>query len=272
MKKLSKIANKQIQARTDLYDSLQNITDCANCAKDTYLQDEDSYEMMIAIIEGVEQACSKAKNLAEQYLETIKLRKGKTPELEEEMLFDIAFIKKHGLDNWDDKYLNTAELKLKYYRRNIDMIDSYLEDTKELKDIFWQLVSISLTKEQLQNLFIDEKWELIKHGQCLEIYIEDEDWRIHHEVATRGYGLDKLIKDEDSMVREQVASKGYGLDILVNDEEALVRLEVATQGYGLDKLVADDDSFVRGCVKNYLQDHNLTLEEWIIQYPEKCVL
>ena len=109
-------------------------------------------------------------------------------------------------------------------------------------------------------------------GWGLDKLINDESWFARRNVARQGYGLDKLINDESSGVRAEVAYQGYGLDILVNDPEWAVRLAVAEQGYGLDKLINDQDRNVRANVKEYLTDHNLTIEEWIAANPEKCGL
>ena len=109
-------------------------------------------------------------------------------------------------------------------------------------------------------------------GYGLDILINDESWWVRAEVAMQGYGLDILINDEEDDVREVVARHGYRLDILINDKESSVRTAVAKQGYGLDKLANDKAWGVREAVKAYLKEHNLTLEQWIEQNPDKCAL
>lgn len=72
--------------------------------------------------------------------------------------------------------------------------------------------------------------------------------------------------------RIELAKNGKYLDILVNDKKISVRAAVAKQGYGLDKLLNDENDWVTFNVKIWLENHNLTLEEWKQQYPERCAL
>ena len=75
----------------------------------------------------------------------------------------------------------------------------------------------------LRRLNFDEKIEMVKRGENLNILINDEDYLIRAAVAEQGYGLDKLINDESEFVRIIVAEQGYGLDKLINDEDDWVR-------------------------------------------------
>lgn len=124
-------------------------------------------------------------------------------------------------------------------------------------------------KGQLLNLEYYEKIKLIRQGKYLDIFIEDEDWRIRYNLAKIGYGLDILVNDEEAYVRIQVAKQGYRLDTLINDKYETVRQEVARQGYGLNQLIHDEYRLVEDTVKEYLKVHNLTLKQWIEKYPEK---
>ena len=133
------------------------------------------------------------------------------------------------------------------------------------------------TNPELDKKVDNDYWwirnEAAKQGYGLDILINDEDFDVRSEVACQGYGLDILINDKNERVRREVAEHGYGLDILVNDENYWVRQSVANQGYGLDKLINDKDYSVRGgAVTSYLRKHNLTLEQWIEQNPDKCAL
>ena len=130
-----------------------------------------------------------------------------------------------------------------------------------------------------------------RQGYGLDRLINDKVWWVRQAVAEQGYGLDILITDEDDDVRAVVARQGYGLDILVNDiswfvrqacfdsdawkefcannwetliinDYERVRMVIANQGYGLNILIHDDAWLVREAVKDYLKDHNLTLEQW----------
>lgn len=135
--------------------------------------------------------------------------------------------------------------------------------------------------------------EVARQGYGLDILINDEDWSVREAVAQKGYRLDKLVNDKDSSVRAAVADQGYeldklindnsyvraavarqgyGLDKLVYDEDDNVRKDVARQGYGLDKLINDESYIVREAVRTYLRDYNLNINEWMEQYPDKCVL
>ena len=91
--------------------------------------------------------------------------------------------------------------------------------------------------------------------------------------AQDGLGLDKLIDDEDYNVRIAVASKGYHPEEMINDPEPYVRAEVASCDYGLDKLALDECACpVVEAVERCLDKQGITLEEWIAQNPDKCVL
>lgn len=84
--------------------------------------------------------------------------------------------------------------------------------------------------------------------------------------------FDILINDKNSYIRQAIAKQGYGLNILVYDKAYFVREEVAKEGYGLDVLVDDEYIGVRRIVKHFLEINNLTLEEWKLKYPERCIL
>ena len=91
--------------------------------------------------------------------------------------------------------------------------------------------------------------------------------------ALDGLGLDKLIDDEDYNVRIAVASKGYHPEEMINDPEPYVRAEVASCDFGLDKLSLDECVCpVVEAVERCLDKQGITLEEWIAQNPDKCVL
>lgn len=107
------------------------------------------------------------------------------------------------------------------------------------------------------------RWGAAHAGYGLDKLINDEYPGVRKAVAEQGYGLDVLVNDKDDEVRIEVANQGYGLDKLVNDESWMVRIHVATHhGYGLDKLINDENPLVRKAVQEYLQENNLSLEEW----------
>ncbi len=117
--------------------------------------------------------------------------------------------------------------------------------------------------------------EALAHaGYCLDVLIKDSVAEVRVEVAYQGYGLDTLVNDPHLLVRSAVASNARPQDlaILVNDPEWFVREAVAKQGYGLDKLAEDRDCDVRNEVKAFLTKHNLTLEKWIKENPDRCVM
>ena len=102
--------------------------------------------------------------------------------------------------------------------------------------------------------------------------VDSSDWVFRRYAVYQGLGYDKLINDPYGAIRSAVAEQDYGHDQLVNDPDAYVRTCVADRGYGLDKLFNDSDPLVRQDVEFYLRGHNLTLEEWIAQNPDKCAL
>ena len=86
------------------------------------------------------------------------------------------------------------------------------------------------------------------------------------------YALYILVNDSDYRVRIRVAQDDYKLDKLVNDENNNVRIAVAERGYGLDKLINDDNEIeVSLAASCWLNNHNLTLEQWKEKYPDKVV-
>lgn len=109
-------------------------------------------------------------------------------------------------------------------------------------------------------------------GYGLEKLIEDEDSEVRAAVARQGYGLDALVDDEHTNVRLAIAEQGYCLDKLVDDEDEHIRLTVARQGYGLDILIHDEVPYVRKAVRHHLNGRGITLDQWIEQNPDKCVL
>lgn len=69
--------------------------------------------------------------------------------------------------------------------------------------------------------------------------------------------------------RVLLGQKGYALDKLIVDPAWEVKFEVAGKGYGLNVLINDADELVRNKAEHYLQDNNLTLEQWETEYPDK---
>ena len=128
----------------------------------------------------------------------------------------------------------------------------------------------------LNKLVYDGCWLVRGHvanqSYGLDILVNDEHWAVREAVAEQRYGLDKLIHDVDWRVRKAVAKQGYGLNLLVNDSHEYVRVTIALQGYGLDKLLNDKTDWVVDNARTWLEDNNLTLEQWKGKYPERCVL
>lgn len=83
-----------------------------------------------------------------------------------------------------------------------------------------------MTREEILDLDYYDKLDLIKQGEYLDIFIEDEEPFVREAVALKGYGLEKLVNDKSKFVRGAVAEQGYGLEKLINDESTYVR-EVA---------------------------------------------
>ena len=58
-----------------------------------------------------------------------------------------------------------------------------------------------MSEEELLKLSNEEKYELIRAGKHLDVFIEDEYWKVRRDVAEQGYGLEKLVNDESWRVR-----------------------------------------------------------------------
>lgn len=122
-------------------------------------------------------------------------------------------------------------------------------------------------ENQIKNLALKDKVSLIKNGEYLSYFINDDDKDVRIAVANEKYGLDRLVKDKSPFVRKVVAEQGYGLDELLNDSSDLVREEIAKQGYGLDKLVNDPSYSVRCTVASigYGLDKLINDKEWVVR-------
>lgn len=84
--------------------------------------------------------------------------------------------------------------------------------------------------------------------------------------------LKSLVRSENIQDRMFVARQGYALDTLINDHRWLVRQAVAEQNFGLDRLINDVDIDVALTVKAILDEQNLSINEWIVANPDRCVL
>lgn len=127
----------------------------------------------------------------------------------------------------------------------------------------------------LNKLINDECWEVrrkvAEKGYGLDKLINDENYYVRVEVVKHKYRLDKLVNDESWIVRANVANQNYGLDKLVNDENWWVRLAVANQGYGLNELVYDSRAEVANAAYSWLEENDMSLEQWMKKYPDKVV-
>lgn len=125
----------------------------------------------------------------------------------------------------------------------------------------------------------------------------DPSWKVRTEVMKKGDDSGKFVSDTDPRVRVEVAKnfnecveKDMVARILANDEDPRVRAEivgqedflyyyhdygafekdvdetvrsaVAKQGYWLHILANDESEMVRSSVKEYLENANMTLDEW----------
>jgi len=103
-------------------------------------------------------------------------------------------------------------------------------DTQEIN---FKVKYKTFTQEELNSWVKHEycwiREEITRQAYCLEVLINDKEWRVRLEVARKGYGLDKLVNDKSWVVRKEVAKHGYGLDVLVNDPSSWVRWEVEKQ-------------------------------------------
>ena len=108
--------------------------------------------------------------------------------------------------------------------------------------------------------------------QDLKRCVESEDASIRRETADRGLGLDVLVRDPDEQVRANVAWRGYRCVELARDPSPIVREAVASMGYGFDLLSLDSDDRVKDAVELFLNENDLTLEQWIEAHPALCAL
>ena len=126
--------------------------------------------------------------------------------------------------------------------------------------------------EFLHDNYSDLRHAVAEQGYGLDVLVNDPDGYVREAVAEQGYGLEILVNDPDWRIRETVAYQGFGLEILVNDENWRVRCAVADQGFGLDVLVNDEDKYVRRNVDEFLDEHGISLGEWIKANPDRCAL
>lgn len=72
--------------------------------------------------------------------------------------------------------------------------------------------------------------------------------------------------------RFEAALQGWGLDRLAYDLKMSVRLATAVAGYGFDRLISDPNEIIQKHIYHVLGESGLTIEEWVDQNPDKCVL
>ena len=115
--------------------------------------------------------------------------------------------------------------------------------------------------------------EFIPYGTDSEMdkLVDSKSYFDRSFAAYKRYALYILVNDSDYRVRIQVAQNDYKLDKLVNDENYNVRITVAERGYGLNKLINDNEIEVSLAASYWLNNHNLTLEQWKEKYPDNVV-
>ena len=174
-------------------------------------------------LKGELKICNNGYHLCENMLDTVIFYNG-----EDSRLFEVEY-------NAD----NCIETENK-------LCSDYIKIVREIsQEEYRDYVKEYVKNNDIVNRHGYVRYEIAKHGLCLDILINDENWYVRREIARQGYGLDILINDEDWIIKCEVAKQGYGLDILINDEVYDVRYEVAKQGYGLDKLINDKDWIIR---------------------------
>ncbi|MBQ8248078.1 MAG: leucine-rich repeat domain-containing protein [Lachnospiraceae bacterium] len=83
--------------------------------------------------------------------------------------------------------------------------------------------------------------------------------------------LEQSVNSTDIYDQWMALKAGLKLERFVHDVSYTNRAEAAKQGYGLDLLSNDPHTYVQGAVREYLAQHELTLEEWTKENPDKCV-
>lgn len=103
------------------------------------------------------------------------------------------------------------------------------------------------------------------HSYGLDILKDDSDPFVRAEVAKMGYNTDVFTKDESEYVRMEVAALGFDLDKLLHDKSNLVKSNIIKHGYGLDVLIKDKNSMIVCECKQWLCNHNMSIEYYIMQ-------
>ena len=175
------------------------------------------------------------------------------------------------------------ETKKIEYTNNKLYVNGEEKDLKWLKDFLFVCSRntherfILATKGKFLNILVNDKEWIVrfwvaKHGYGLDVLVNDEHRCVRIAVAKKRHKLDILINDQDWEVRNAVAQQGYGLNILINDKHWYVRQSIAIEGYGLNKLINDSNEYVVKYAKAWLKTNDITLEEWMKQYPERIAL
>ena len=206
----------------------------------------------------------------------------------------IGFVKLKGQGEITFDYLND-KLYVNGEEKNLNWFEDFLFVYNCCKN---DKINLAKNGKYLDILVNDKNYdiriEVARQGYGLDILVNDPNWVVRNTVAQQkygldvlvndkhcyvriavaeqGYGLESLINDKDWEVRNAVVQQGYGLDVLINDKHWYVRRSVAVEGYGLNKLINDSNEYVVGYANKWLKDNTLTLDEWVKQYPERCVL
>lgn len=155
------------------------------------------------------------------------------------------------INNIDFSNINKEQLEIinTIIKNNVEIIIPYL---KELDNYNF-----------IKDLDTNSKIILAKNGLFHDVLVYDRSAGVRIEIARLGNFQDILCNDINSDVQKIVAKNGNCLDKLVHASSSDVKLEVAKWGYGLDILINDLNNLVVHYVNQFLNEHNITINEYI---------
>lgn len=186
----------------------------------------------------------------------------------------IAYVSKDGTEIC--RYFKPLD-ELRAFQEEAITFQDKVDALKKIENFnFYEYDKAEKLKTNIYDLLdYNEKTSLAKNEEYAKIFLKDPDPRIRVEMIERGYGLKECAEDkEPEVVAALIKTFGYENLIKYNvpdDRDGEVAYEIAIQGYKLDEYIESrTNPGIREIAKEWLQAHNLTLEEYIKEYPERC--
>lgn len=177
---------------------------------------------------------------------------------------------------------NTPEREISLLTNNAGTLENKVEllDKIEMMD-FNKSESIQEFKEELYDLSLVEKRELIKKGKYIEEFLRDADDDTRRVLIENKYGKNKFINtDKWRIALELVENFGYenlrykDLDhrTFPDNINGEVSEAIAKQGWGLDVYINDKRPWPQRAAEEWLKDNNMAIDQYIEKYPERCYI